>query len=61
MSDNYVFYAAKMLELKAARERNRPLYRQLTELFEFVLQCEARWGHDYFARGREDSHPEVHR
>ena len=48
MSDNYVFYAAKMRELKAARARNRPLYSQLTELLDYVLQCEARWGlHHY--------------
>jgi hypothetical protein len=43
MSNNYVFYAQKMDELKQTRERERPLHPQLAELFELVRQLEAEW------------------
>jgi hypothetical protein len=43
MSENYRLYAQKMAELRAAGLANRPLRRQLEELFEFVRQCEAAW------------------
>jgi hypothetical protein len=43
MSDNYQLYAHKMAELRAAREANRPLRRQMQELFDVVRECEARW------------------
>jgi hypothetical protein len=59
MSGNYVFYAAKMRELKSVHERNRPLYGQVTELLEFVLLCEARWGPVSRRRGRADWDLEV--
>lgn len=43
MSENYIQYARKMAELRAGREANRPLYWQLMELLQFVLDCEAAW------------------
>ena len=43
MSDNYHMYARKMAERRAAQEANRPLHRQLVELLQFVLVCEAAW------------------
>lgn len=43
MSDNYTFYVQKMTELRAAREANRPLRRQIEALFHVVRECEARW------------------
>ncbi len=43
MSDNYRFYAKKMAEQLAARQAASTLYRQLMELMQFVLQCEAAW------------------
>jgi hypothetical protein len=43
MSTNYRLYAAKMAELRAQREANRPLRRQLQELLLFVEKCEMRW------------------
>ena len=43
MSDNYHHYVRKMTELRAAREANRPLYLQLIDLLQFVLECEASW------------------
>lgn len=43
MSDNYHLYVRKMAQLRAAREANRPLHRQLVELLQFVLECEAAW------------------
>ena len=43
MSENYRHYVRKMAELRAAREANRPLYLQLIELLQFVLECEASW------------------
>lgn len=43
MSDNYHLYVRKMTELRAAREANRPLYMQLIDLLQFVLDCEAAW------------------
>jgi hypothetical protein len=43
MSDNYTLYPQKMAELRAAREANRPLRRQVEMLLEVVRECEARW------------------
>jgi hypothetical protein len=43
MSDNYRHYPQKMAELRETREANRPLRRQVEELFEVVRDCEARW------------------
>jgi len=43
VSENYHLYARKMAEQRTAREANRPLYRQLIELLQFVLECEAAW------------------
>ncbi len=43
MSENYHLYAIKMAEKRAATEANRPLHRQLVELLQFVLACEAAW------------------
>jgi len=43
VSENYHLYARKMAEQRTAREANRPLYRQLIELLQFVLECEASW------------------
>ncbi|MFI5038333.1 MAG: hypothetical protein ACHQCG_00200 [Solirubrobacterales bacterium] len=43
MSENYRLYRIKMAEIRAAREANRPLARQLRELLMFVARCEARW------------------
>gem|GEM_PF-2049852 len=42
MSDNYKFYAQKMAERRAARERG-PLRSQLVDLLRVVQRCEARW------------------
>jgi hypothetical protein len=46
MSDNYTLYAQKVAELRATREANRPLRRQLEVLFQVVRECEARWALD---------------
>jgi len=43
MSENYTLYVQKMAELRAAREANRPLHRQLEALFQVIRECEARW------------------
>jgi len=43
MSENYTLYVQKMTELRAAREANRPLHRQIEALFQVVRECEARW------------------
>lgn len=43
MSDNYREYVRKMAQVRASREENRPLHRQLVELLRFVLECEAAW------------------
>ena len=43
MSDNYHEYVRKMAQARAAREGNRPLFFQLLELLQFVLECEAAW------------------
>jgi hypothetical protein len=43
MSLNCVFYAQKMLQIRAARRLGRPLQRQLEELFRFVQECERSW------------------
>src|SRR6266581_356633 len=43
MSDNYHEYVRKMAQVRAALEENRPLYLQLIELLQFVLECEAAW------------------
>lgn len=43
MSENYRLYRIKMAELRASREANRPLAKQLRELLMFVARCEARW------------------
>ena len=43
MSENYHLYARRMAELRAAREAVLPLYRQLIDLLQFVLECEAAW------------------
>ena len=43
MSDNYHHYVRKMAEVRAAREANQPLFFQLIELLQFVLECEAAW------------------
>jgi hypothetical protein len=40
MSLNYIFYAEKMLEIRAARRLGRPLQSQIEELFRFVQECE---------------------
>jgi hypothetical protein len=46
MSLNYVLYAEKMLEIRAARRLGRPLQCQLEELLRFVQECEANWRFD---------------
>lgn len=43
MSENYIFYARKMADLRAVRGANRPLQRQLDELLAFVKACERKW------------------
>jgi hypothetical protein len=43
MSDNCVFYAAKMAALRAQRDARRPLHNQLQELLLFVMKCEMQW------------------
>ena len=43
MSENYVMYGSKIASMRAAREVASPLYRQLIELLQFVLECEAAW------------------
>jgi hypothetical protein len=43
MSDNYREYVSKMAAIRAAREANRPLFLQLIDLLQFVLECEAAW------------------
>ncbi len=43
MSDNYHQYARRMAHVRAAREGDRPLHRQLVELLQFVLECEFAW------------------
>lgn len=43
MSENYIFYARKMADLRAVRAANRPLQRQLDELLAFVKACEGNW------------------
>ena len=43
MSLNYIFYAEKLLEIRAARGLGRPLQSQLEELFRFVQECERNW------------------
>ena len=43
MSDNYHDYVRKMAQVRAAREENQPLYLQLIELLQFVLECEFAW------------------
>ena len=43
MSDNYHLYASKMASVRAARASATPLRRQLIELLQFVLECEAAW------------------
>lgn len=52
MSGNYVFYASKMEQAKAAREMDRPLRRHLLELLELVCRCEAEWDLDRPDRSR---------
>jgi len=43
VSQNYHLYVRKIAEQRAVREANQPLYRQLIELLQFVLECEASW------------------
>lgn len=43
MSHNYILYAEKMREIRAARMLRRPLRSQLDELFRFVDECELDW------------------
>ncbi len=43
MSENYHLYAHKMAGIRAAREEHLSLHRQLIELLQFVLECEAAW------------------
>jgi hypothetical protein len=43
MSDNCVFYMAKIAALRAQREARRPLHNQLQELLLFVMKCEMQW------------------
>jgi len=43
MSENYHEYVRRMAQVRAGREGNRPLHRQLVELLQFVLECEAAW------------------
>jgi hypothetical protein len=43
MSLNYIFYAEKMLEIRAVRRLGRPLQNQLEELIRFVQECEGKW------------------
>ena len=43
MSENYHEYVRRMAKVRAAREENRPLYLQLIDLLQFVLECEAAW------------------
>jgi len=42
MSENYIFYAGKMADLRAFRA-NRPLQSQLDDLLAFVKACEGKW------------------
>jgi len=43
MSENYIFYARKMADLRTFRAANRPLQSQLDELLAFVKACEGKW------------------
>jgi len=43
MSENYRNYVRRMAEVRAGREESQPLYLQLIELLQFVLDCEAAW------------------
>ena len=43
MSDNYSLYPQKMAALRASREANRPLRREMEMLLEVVRECEVRW------------------
>jgi hypothetical protein len=43
MSENYRYYAEKLAESKADRERDRPLADQLDELLQTVRRCEEMW------------------
>ena len=43
MSENYKLYVEKMADLRASREANRPLQREVEALFQFICECEARW------------------
>jgi hypothetical protein len=43
MSENYIFYAGKMADLRTLRSANRPLQSQLDDLLAFVKACEGKW------------------
>jgi hypothetical protein len=43
MSENYTLYVQKMADLRASREANRPLHREVEALFQLIRECEARW------------------
>lgn len=43
VSENYLLYGRKIASMRAAREVISPLHRQLIELLQFVLECEAAW------------------
>ena len=47
MSENNLFYAAKMAELRADRAANLPLQSQIDDLIAFVRSCEERLNKDF--------------
>ena len=52
MSLNYILYAEKIREIRAARRLGTPLQSQLEELFRFVQKCERNWRLDDRAGSR---------
>lgn len=59
MSLNYILYAEKMLEIRAARTLGRPVQSQLEELFRFVQECERRWRLDEAVDQAELPHGDI--
>ena len=59
MSLNYILYAEKMLEIRAARRLGRPLQSQLEELFRYVKKCERSWRLDEAVDQTELPHSDI--
>ena len=62
MSENCRFYAAKMAELRLARQASHPLHNQVQELLDFVARLDAVWaledrvGRKYMIPRRDATH-----